>query len=71
MNSNYTRIFIGNPIEAQGLVARLKEVGIVAVVKNEAESARLAGFGASPQSSAEVFVHNDEFEKAMGVVNKG
>ena len=68
MDSNYTRIFIGNPIEANALAARLKEIGIIAVVKNEAESARLAGFGASPQSSAEVFVHKDEMEKAQSIL---
>lgn len=69
MDSNYTRIFIGNPIEAQGIIARLEEMDIIAVVKNEEESARLAGFGASPQSNAEVYVHNDELEKAMTVVH--
>lgn len=69
MDTNYTRIFIGNPIEAQGIVASLEEVNIIAVVKNEEESARLAGFGASPQSSAEVFVHKDEYEKAMTIMN--
>jgi hypothetical protein len=70
MNSNYTKIYIGNPIEAQGLLARLQEVDIIAVVKNEEESARLAGFGASPQSSAEVYVHKDELEKAMQILKQ-
>lgn len=69
MDSNYTRIFIGSPLEAQGIVARLEEVDIIAVVKNEEESARLAGFGASPQSSAEVYVHNDELERAMTIID--
>ena len=66
MDSNYTRIYFGNAIEAQKIVNQLKEIGIVAVVKDQANSARLAGF-ASPASAlgeAEIFVHNDELEKA-------
>lgn len=66
MDSNYTRIFIGNTIETQNIIAKLKEIGINAVVKNEAESARLGGF--SSPSSIEVFVHNDELDKAKSVL---
>jgi hypothetical protein len=64
MDSNYTRIFIGNTAEAQSIVSRLKDVNIVAVVKDEAESARLAGFASSMLGQAEVYVHNDELETA-------
>lgn len=70
MDSNYTRIFFGNTIEAQKVVKQLKEIGIIAVVKDQAESARLAGF-ASPSSilgEAEVYVHNDELERAKAVI---
>lgn len=70
MDSNYTRIFIGSQVEAQGIVAKLKDVGIIAVVKDEAESARLAGFGSSPTSSTEVHVHNDELAKAQEALNQ-
>ena len=64
MDTNYTRIFVGSQIEALGISNKLKAVGIIAVVKDEEESARLAGFGSSPATSTEVFVHNDELEKA-------
>jgi len=64
METNYTRIFIGNTAEAQSIVSRLKDIGIIAVVKDEAESARLAGFASSMLGEAEVFVHNDELEQA-------
>ena len=64
MDTNYTRIFIGNTAEAQNIVSRLEDVGINAVVKDEAESARLAGFASSMLGDAEVFVHNDELAKA-------
>lgn len=71
MDSNYTRIYFGNTIESQKIVNQLKEIGIVAVVKDQANSARLAGF-ASPAAAlgeAEVFVHNDELERAEKVLD--
>ena len=64
MDSNYTRIFVGNTAAAQSIVNRLKDIGIVAVVKDEAESARLSGFASSMLGQVEVFVHNDELEQA-------
>jgi len=64
MDTNYTRIFIGNTAEAQSIVSRLKELSINAVVKDEAESARLSGFASSMLGDVEVFVHNDELAKA-------
>ncbi|MEP3208737.1 MAG: DUF2007 domain-containing protein [Maribacter sp.] len=69
MDRNYTRIFFGNTAEAQSIVSRLKDIGIVAVVKDEAESARLAGFASSMLGEAEVFVHNDELEQAEKILD--
>ena len=39
-------------------------MGIEAVIKDEAESGRLAGFGASSAGQVDLFVHKDEVEKA-------
>lgn len=69
MDSNYTRIFVGNAITSKGIINQLKEIGITAVVKDEAESARLAGFASSMLDEVEVYVHNDELEKAEKVLN--
>ncbi len=68
MDSNYTRIFTGNSSEAQSIVIRLKEIDIVAVVKDESESARLAGFASSILGQTEVYVHNDELERAEKIL---
>ncbi|GAB5472158.1 MAG: DUF2007 domain-containing protein [Maribacter sp.] len=70
MDSNYTRIFIGSQVQAQSLVGRLTAVGINPVVKDEAESARLAGFGSSTTSSSEIYVHKDELKKAESVLDQ-
>jgi len=69
MDSNYQRIFVGNRIEAQAITSRLKDIGINAVVKDEGESARKAGFASSLLDEAEVFVHNEELERAEKVLS--
>ena len=69
MDTNYTRIFVGNTAQAQSIVSRLKDIGIIAVVKDEAESARLAGFASSMLGETEVFVHNEELEQAEKILD--
>lgn len=68
MESNYTKIYTGNFILIQLMVERLEEIGITAIIKDESESGRLAGFGAAIQGQQELFVNNDELEKAVPIV---
>ena len=68
MTSNYKKIFTGDSLKAKLLVARLHEIGIEAVVKDEAESARLAGFASSMLGQVDVLVHQDELEKATVLI---
>jgi len=70
MKSNYKKIFTGESIAAKQIISKLHEIGIEAVVKDEAESARLAGFASSMLGQVEIYVNNDEFEKAMILVNQ-
>jgi len=70
MNSNYKKIFTGESIVAKQLIGRLHEIGIEAVVKDEAESARLAGFASSMLGQVDIFVHKDELENALRVVKE-
>lgn len=69
MDSNYTRIFVGNRIEAQGLSNQLSDNSIKAVIKDEGESARMAGFASSLLDEAEVYVHNDELAQAEKILS--
>lgn len=43
-------------------------MGIEAIIKDEAESARLAGFASSMLGQVDLFVNKDEVEKATTVV---
>ena len=52
----------------QRIVSDLEQQSINAVIKDETESGRLAGFGAPIQGQQEVYVHKDELDKALLVV---
>ncbi len=67
-DSNYIKIFTGNFIVVQRIVQSLEKKGISAVIKDETESGRLAGFGASIQGQQEIFVHKDELDKTVEIV---
>lgn len=68
MDSNYTKIYSGNRFTAQRIEDKLQEIGVNAVIKDESESARLAGFAANIDGELEVHVHKDEVDKAMMIV---
>ena len=69
MTSNYKKIFTGDSLKTKLLVSKLHEIGIEAVVKDEAESARLAGFASSMLGQVDLYVHKDEEEKALKVID--
>ncbi len=47
----------------------LKNNDIEPILKNESESARLAGFGAPLSNFIQIFVHEDEEVKALALIN--
>ncbi|WP_142786278.1 DUF2007 domain-containing protein [Changchengzhania lutea] len=67
-DSNYIKIYTGNFIVVQRIIQDLKKQNINAIIKDETESGRLAGFGAPIQGQQEVFVNKDELEEAVLVV---
>ncbi|WP_223033296.1 putative signal transducing protein [Hanstruepera marina] len=69
MDSEYKKVFTGSFIVAQLIVDKLKAVDITAIIKDETESGRLAGFGSSVPGYQDVYVHQDELENAMPIVN--
>ena len=65
---NYIKIFSGNFIMVQLMMSRLEDIGIEPIIKDESESGRLAGFGSSIQGFQELYVHKDELDKAVPIV---
>ncbi|WP_299392380.1 DUF2007 domain-containing protein [uncultured Gelidibacter sp.] len=67
-DDNYVRVFSGSFIYVQMIINRLEEAGIKAIVKDETESGRLAGFAPSIQGFQDVYVSESELTKAVPIV---
>lgn len=70
MNSNYNKVFGGNSIKANRVELALRDNDIEPIVKDEKESARLAGFGSPLSDLIEIFVHKDEEVKALALITE-
>ncbi|MFG6687438.1 putative signal transducing protein [Mariniflexile sp. HNIBRBA6329] len=69
-DSNYIKIYTGNFAVVKRITIELNDMDINPVVKDQAESAILGGFGGTlAPDFQEVYVHKDELEKATKVVN--
>ena len=68
--SEYTKVFESNFIMVTRIKAELENIGITPIIKDQGESQRLGGQGSINNGWQEIFVNNDELEKAMQVVNK-
>jgi len=68
--SEYTKIYYGNFILVTRVRDELQNAGIVPIIKDEGESQRLAGYASMNQGFQEVYVHNDELDKALVIVNR-
>ncbi|MDB2325601.1 putative signal transducing protein [Candidatus Arcticimaribacter forsetii] len=65
---NFIKIFTGNSITVLSIMNALEDKNIIAVVKDDSESARLAGFGMVAPGLQEVFVHQDELDVAIRII---
>ena len=70
MDSNYIKVFGGNSIAAQRVELALKENNIEPILKDETESARLAGFGTPLPELVEIFVNKDEEVRALTIITE-
>ena len=69
MKSKYIHVFIGSMIEANRLVSDLSQININSIVKDEAKSANLAGFGVPNfLFTHKVFVKKKHLEKAKKLI---
>ena len=63
------KIFSGSEILAQALQVKIEAVGVTTIIKNNIQSARLAGFGNADQA-VEVFIQEVDFGKASPVIEE-
>ena len=68
MSKKSVLVFTGSPMAIPLVCGALSDENIFPIVKNEAESARLAGFGINSYDQR-VFVNKNEVKKALEVIN--
>lgn len=63
------KVFSGSEILAMALKEKIEEIGVETLLKNNIQSARLAGFGTTGQA-VELFVQETEFAKVNPVIEE-
>jgi hypothetical protein len=67
MSDSFTLLYTGSLIDVQRLKGLLEENNIFPIIKDENESARLAGFGA-PSMMQQLWVPSSEVKKAKALL---
>lgn len=67
MKDSFILLCANNVVETQRLKALLEENNIFPIIKDESESARLAGFGSAPMMQ-QVWVAKSDLEKANSFI---
>ena len=62
------RIFTGPSLVAKRLIAELNEIGIQPVERNDLNSASIAGFAGAVPDQTQLFIREDEYEKAASII---
>ncbi|WP_296313156.1 putative signal transducing protein [Winogradskyella sp. UBA3174] len=68
--TEYTKVYYGNFILVNRVKNELENVGIIPIIKDEGESQRLGGQGSIGNGFQDLYVHIDELDKAMIIVER-
>ena len=68
MEQSFVHIYSGSSVTVLALKNALQADNIIPVIKDESESARMAGFGIV-HDQKQVFVHTDELKKAKKIMD--
>ena len=63
------RIYTGPMMVAKGLIARLNEIGIQPVSRNDHNSATMAGFSMGIPGQVLLFLRKDQLEQAQPIID--
>ncbi len=68
--SEYIKLYSGNFILITRIKGELEAQGIIPIIKDEGESQRLAGYGSLNQGYQELYIHENELEKATAILER-
>ena len=66
----YHHLFTGPSVEVLSIISLLDELKIKPVIKDQGESARLAGFGNTTALIQEIYLHEDQIEKGKKIIKE-
>ena len=69
-HSKHTKLFTGSLIEIQRLQLDLDDNQIPSLVKNNFQSGLRSGFYGGSPSQVELFIYEEDFEKAIPILEK-
>lgn len=64
------RIYTGPILMAEALVGRLKEQGVIAIVRDDQQNAVMFGSGSNYSDQIRVFVRKDEISVAQPIIDE-
>ncbi len=71
MDNALVKVYIGSDIEANYIAALLQNEDIRCIVRNAYQASITVGWAdGNPMQSTEIFVYEDDAEKAQGIVDK-
>tara|TARA_Y100000741_G_scaffold324738_1_gene275799 strand:+ start:315 stop:539 length:225 start_codon:yes stop_codon:yes gene_type:complete len=65
---DFILIYTGSTINVNQLIFELKQKNINPIIKNESNSARLAGFGITSNQDIKLYVHKDQVNKSKEII---
>ncbi|RED49278.1 putative signal transducing protein [Seonamhaeicola aphaedonensis] len=70
-DSNYIKVFTGDLIIVQRIINELEKVSINPIVKDQTDSGIITDIlGSSASHFQEIYVHNDELDKAVLIIEE-
>lgn len=70
MESHYIKIHAGNLLIVQLIKSNLEDIGIVPILKDDMQTGFTAVLATDYEGLVEVYVHEDEVDKAIPVVQR-
>ena len=70
MESHYIKIHAGNLLIVQLIKSNLEDIGIVPILKDDMKTGFTAVLATDYEGLVEVYVHEDEVDKAIPVVQR-
>jgi hypothetical protein len=64
------RIYTGPAMVGNGLIARLNEIGISPIVRDDHQSGITGGFSTGVPNQVRLFIRNEELDKSKTMINE-